>query len=120
MNNFQYLGLTVIGLLIFVNLKRIFRRRSDRTASIAWLLLLLVGAGAIVAPDETTRVARYLGIQRGADLLLYSSILAGLALSLFTFVRFRRLNRQTTLIVRQIAIENVKLPIDPVSIKLGE
>ncbi len=111
MSNFQYIGLAVFSVLVFRNTVGLITGRSGRISSTVWLAACLLGAAAIFESDTTTGVAKSLGIQRGADLLLYFAVLAGLALSVFSLARFRTLDRQLTQIVRQIAIDNAKPPM---------
>jgi hypothetical protein len=110
MSFFQYIGLGVFGFLVAVNLRSLYRGHSARGASLAWLSVLCAGAAAMIAPNETTRIARSLGIQRGADLLLYTSILAGLVMFFLIYTRMRKFDRQITLIVRRFAIDNAQAP----------
>lgn len=113
MSYFQYIGLAVFAWLILVDIIGMIRGRSGPAVSAAWLLLWVLGAGAMIMPDATTQLAKSLGIQRGTDLVLYLAVLSGLVWSFFSFVRFRKLDRQVTLIVRRIAMDNVQLPIEP-------
>jgi len=110
MSVFQYIGLTVFGLLAASNFRRLLNGRSAQGAAAAWLILSCVGAAVMLAPDATTGVARALGIRRGADLLLYTSILTGLVVTFLVYARMRATDRQITLIVRELAIENARRP----------
>jgi len=61
--------------------------------------------GLIVFPDASTTVARWLGVGRGADLLLYLGIFAGIHAFLLLYARTRRLERKFAEHVRAAAIE---------------
>ena len=80
-----------------------------------WLSIWTLGALAIIWPRSTMLVARWLGIGRGADLLLYSSVLLMLVGFFYVYARFRRLDRQITLLVRRLAIENAEREAQPPS-----
>ncbi len=108
MSIFQILGLAVFGLLIAANLHGFLRHPSMRAAALAWIVLAALGATAMIAPDATTRIARTVGIQRGADLVLYSGVLAGIAVSFLFYARMRRTDRAITLLVRRLALEDVR------------
>jgi hypothetical protein len=77
-------------------------RRSGYFWSIVWL-----GAGLlIVFPYITTRIARMVGIGRGADLILYIAILAGLTGAFYFYSRSRRLEVLVTDIIRREALRD--------------
>ncbi len=110
MSVFQFIGLTVFGLLAAINLRNLLNGRAALPVSAAWLILTCAGAGMLLAPDESTRVARALGIRRGADLLLYTSVLSGLVITFLIYTRMLATDRQITLIVRELAIGNARKP----------
>jgi hypothetical protein len=69
--------------------------------------LLWAAAGlAVIQPDLTTKVAHTVGIRRGADLLLYCAVVAMIAGFLMIYVRLRRLRREITLLVRELALRD--------------
>jgi hypothetical protein len=74
------------------------------------LLVLVVFAGAgiffILFPEYTNKIAKELGVGRGADLLFYSCILFFLFIILKLFARLRRLEEKITGLVRQQAIKD--------------
>ena len=84
----------------------IFRLRN----AILDLLLLLLFTGVavffILFPESTNVIAHKLGVGRGADLLFYSCILFFAYIAMKLFDRIRRLERQLTELVRQMAIQN--------------
>lgn len=51
----------------------------------------------------TTRVANIFGIMRGADFVSYCGLLGGLIGFSVVYLRFRRVDRQLTLVVRELA-----------------
>ncbi len=75
--------------------------------SVFWVL-----AGIVVAvPNSTAMFAKAVGIGRGADLVVYLS-LAGIFFLIFRLtVHIDRLNKQLTRLVRQQALNDVKLPV---------
>lgn len=68
------------------------------------LLLILTFAGAgvffVIFPDTTTRIAHFVGVNRGADMIFYLAILFLLFLVLKLYARIRRLEQQFTELVR--------------------
>ena len=92
---------------MFVGLAVLSVRRGSlgRRAGIGWILLWLAAAVAIQRPELTVVVARFLGIDRGADLVFYLAILAMFAGFFVVLVRIRRLDQTLTEVVRQVALQ---------------
>lgn len=111
MSVFQVLGISLFGVLIAATVGRMIRRRSVPRSSLAWLVIWTAGTAALLSPDGVTRLARILGVSRGADLLLYVSVLSGLGIAFIIYVRMRATDRQITLIVRQLALASAEAPL---------
>lgn len=62
----------------------------------------------VIFPDKTTPIAHFLGVGRGADLLIYTLFIINLFLIIFNNIRFERYNRKLTQLVRSQAILNSK------------
>jgi small membrane protein len=58
----------------------------------------------VLFPNGTTRIAHALGVGRGADLLLYLALFAGIHAFLLLYLRTRRLERRVTELIRTMAI----------------
>lgn len=108
MNVFQGLVLMLFSLLTAVTLSAAFRGSVRKRIAFLWLTIWTLGAVAIIWPRSTVVVARSLGIGRGADLLLYVSVLLMLVGFFYVYGRFRRLDRQITVLVRRLAIDNAE------------
>ena len=106
MNAFQVLGISLLVALGTVTIVAARRSHLGWPAAMAWILLWMTAAAAIAVPDSTMIVAHALGIDRGADLVFYCSILAMFAGFFVVFVRFRRLEQDLTRIVRYVAIRD--------------
>jgi hypothetical protein len=104
MTTFQTIGLPLVALFAAITVAAIVRHSIQWRAGAAWLLVWAAAAYAIARPSITITVAHALGIGRGADLILYCSILAMLIGFFFIYVRFRRLDREITRLVRHMAI----------------
>lgn len=70
--------------------------------TILWLWIELV----ISKPDVTSHVARILGIGRGADLIIYGSIVILFYLIFRIYIKLEDIERQITQIARKIALQN--------------
>ena len=123
MTAFQLIALSGIAIICAVLVVGIGRRRLSTTSGLAWLMLWAVAGIAIAQPELTVVVAQALGIRRGADLVMYSGVLASLVGFFAVFVRIRRLEGTITEVVRQIAIDRATNPAgqrDSVSSDAGE
>lgn len=105
------------GLLIgAVVLLLVYLLRSRRSAqSRAWVKvgygLFVIGAiYAILRPDDTTVVAHWLGIGRGADLLVYALVVAFLFTTISAYMRFKDLELRYAQLARAVALEGVRVP----------
>ncbi len=72
---------------------------------------LAVGA-AVTVPRTTDVVARLVGVERGADLLVYVSVLALFYLAFRILVRLERMERDITTLSRTAALRHPELSPD--------
>lgn len=100
--------LAVLALMIVI--RRYRQKRIGTLSVLLWLPLWGVVAAVILFPNITMVAARLLGIGRGADLVLYLSVIAILYLLFRVGVRLERIDREITQIVRTLAL---RLPADP-------
>ena len=101
----------VVTLLIYL----LRSRRSAQTKAwvkVGYVLFVLAAVYAIVQPDDTTVVANWLGVARGADLLEYALIVAFLFTTLSTYMRFKDLELRYAQLARAVALEGARVP-DP-------
>ena len=59
---------------------------------------------AVVWPNSTTTVANAVGVGRGTDLVLYILVMVFLFFSLVVLQRFMVLERQVTVLTRELAL----------------
>ena len=96
------LSLVILGMGLVI-----LRYRQRKIGTLAFLLWLVLWAGAatvIMFPNSTVMLARILGIGRGADLVLYTSLIVTLYLLFRLHVRLEQVNREVTQIVRALAL----------------
>jgi hypothetical protein len=110
LNLFQWLALSAILCLLIVELAGAIRGRVVRRFWIVRVVIWIAAGIAIYQPDRVTRLARAIGIERGADLVLYLTVLTFFATSLFLYARCLRLQNQITRIVRHLALEEARAP----------
>jgi len=110
MNWIQVLLIAAV-LVILVYLLR--SRRSAQAKAwvkIGYVLFVLAAVYAIVRPDDTTVVANWLGVDRGADLLEYALIVAFLFTTISTYMRFKDLELRYAQLARAVALEGAREP----------
>lgn len=110
MNAFQYLMVTLMVVLGTVTLRSGLRGMIRKRIALFWLVVWGGSGVAVVWPQSTAIIARALGIGRGTDLVLYVSVIAMLTGFFYVYGRFRRMDRQMTVLVRRLAIERAQQP----------
>lgn len=81
-------------------------QRSQAVRRLGLLALAALAIYSIIDPSQTwTRLARFLGVGRGADLILYGLVVAFLGFIVTTFKRFRQMELRYTRLARRIALD---------------
>lgn len=99
-------GIVVVVALVLA-LSAVVGRNTHGARAGRKLALILLGLAMIVTvfmPDVTTTVANFLGVGRGADLLLYVTVLAFVLYVMNAYVRGQRDREVVTRLARQVAI----------------
>ena len=112
MTAFQYIVVALSLLACWATLRSAMRGGIRKRIAGFWLSVWMTVGTTIIWPQATALVARWLGIGRGADLVLYVSVLTMLVGFFYVYTRFRRLDRTITLLVRRLAVDNPVLPND--------
>lgn len=73
-----------------------------------WLLIWAVALVAIFYPEETTRLAKILGIGRGVDVVVYASIAILFYLVFRLHVYLENIRTEISRLIREVAIKEVK------------
>ncbi|HEX9986706.1 MAG TPA: DUF2304 domain-containing protein [Thermoanaerobaculia bacterium] len=106
MTTFQLVILPLLLILAVMTGVAVARHRLTPRVGVAWIVLWLAAAVAIALPESLVRVARFAGIGRPADLVMYVAILAALVGFFLIYLRFRRLEEQITKLVRELALRD--------------
>jgi hypothetical protein len=77
---------------------------------IGYVGFVLAGVYAVLRPDDTTVLARWLGVARGTDLMLYVLIIAFIFTTLSTYMRFKDLELRYAQLARAIALAGARAP----------
>jgi hypothetical protein len=83
------------------------QRRMAPLDFLFWGLVWIGTACIIIFPDATSFLAHLLGIGRGADLIMYLSLLVSFYLIFRLYVAVARLEQAITALVRAIALERL-------------
>lgn len=118
MTPFQVFGLSALILFAGLTARATARRRLTRKSGILWMTLWALAAITISFPELTTRMAALVGIGRGADLVLYTGLLATLGGFLVLNSRLRRVESDLTKLVRELALQDANTRQTP-SVRLG-
>ena len=106
LNLFQIAAVSVLAALLLLTVVALLRGWVNRREALGWGALWVIAGVAIAWPNVTGAVARVMGIGRGADLLLYCTVVVMMVGFMMTYVRLRRLRRDMTLLVRSMAIRD--------------
>ena len=105
MTAFQAITIPILVALAALNLRAVLRAERPRLLRFLRFMVFAAAAVAIWNPELTNRTARALGIGRGADLLIYVVAIAVIVGFFFFYQTTRRLEREITGLVRDIALE---------------
>ena len=89
------------------------KRSVGRPAAAIILIIAIAGILAAVDPDRTTRFARTIGINRGTDLIVYLVTIVVFQGFVIFYLRLRKVRRELTLLVRQLALLEASSRDDP-------
>ena len=105
------------GALLFLVFTYLVRLKSYKIDRIIIILIFLIGILFIIFPDMTMKIANFLGVGRGADLLLYFCVV-GFAFSIIIlYSKQRKFEDLLVAILRKDALQNARQPFkgDPCS-----
>lgn len=104
----QFLLSLVLLIAFAMTWKRARQNAVTRNEAIFWSVIWIIAAVVIWEPDFSTKVAHFVGIGRGADLILYASVIALLIMVFQLHVAHDRLERKLTELVRQQALRDLE------------
>ena len=104
-----FLLLAVVGLaLYFLSNRR--KARAKAGVKIGFVIFVLASVYAVLRPDDLTVVAKWLGVSRGTDLLLYVLVIAFMFTTMSTYIRFREQELRYARLARAVALQNAVPP----------
>jgi hypothetical protein len=87
---------------------------------IAVAVFTAIGITFVAIPASSTRVANFLGVGRGTDLVFYLAVIGGLFVASNFYFRFKRQEQALIALARQSAIDHVHSPDRPNSVTTEE
>lgn len=100
---------SVIALLVYL-LRSRKSAQSRAWVKVGYVLFVFAAGYAVLRPNDTTVVARWLGVARGADLMLYGLIIAFVFTTLSAYMRFKDLELRYARLARAVALEGAQTP----------
>jgi hypothetical protein len=111
-NWIQVLLIASIVVLLVYLLRSRRNAQSKAWVKVGYVLFVVAAIYAVVRPDDTTVVANWLGVDRGADLMEYALVIAFLFTTLSAYMRFKDLELKYAQLARAIALEGARAPED--------
>jgi hypothetical protein len=101
----------VFLLIIFILavVKVVSRYRANELSGkevLMWLIFWIGGMIVAIQPNITARFAKFFGVGRGADFVVYLSLALLFFIVFRLMVKIEKLNRDITLVVRKDALKN--------------
>ena len=112
MNWIQILLIAAIVVLLVYLLRSRRNAQSKAWVKVGYVLFVVGAIYAVVRPDDTTVLANWLGVARGADLIEYALVIAFLFTTLSAYMRFKDLELRYAQLARAIALEGARTPED--------
>ncbi len=106
MNLFQILAVPLLAILFVRSMVKLIRGSQPRGVALFGVAIWLAAGVAILQPELTIRIAKLLGIGRGADLVLYFLVITYLLSCFYFYNRILKLESHMTEIVRQLTIRD--------------
>jgi len=100
---------SIIALLVYL-LRSRRNAQSRAWVKVGYLVFVMAAVYAVLRPNDTTVVARWLGVDRGTDLMLYALIIAFSFSTLNTYLRFKDLELRYARLARAVALEGAQAP----------
>lgn len=111
MNTFQIVFISFCALQAALALRRVIKTR--HLTAVAFLGAWLVAIALIANPGVSTLVANRVGIGRGVDFVTYFLLVTFLWAHYQQYLRYKRVENEVTLLVRELAMVQAARPAAP-------
>jgi len=102
----------LIGGLLLCLLYALMQRQHSRLLSKAIAIITLTGIYLVLFPEQTNALAHFVGVGRGADLVLYCWLVISLIVSMYLQLQILQLQRLITELARELALQGARLSTD--------
>jgi len=99
----QYIILIIIVLIVLQTARKYKERKISLREFLFWIIFWLVVGAVVLLPQITSLLAEKLGIGRGADLVVYSSLIFVFYMIFRLFVRQEKIERDISKIIENLA-----------------
>jgi hypothetical protein len=110
MNWIQVLLIAAVIALLMYLLRSRTNAKAKAWVKVGYVLFVVAAIYAILRPDDTTVLANWLGVHRGADLITYALIIAFVFTTMSTYLRFKELELKYARLARAVALEGARVP----------
>ena len=101
----QIILLIIIALIIFRLIAKLRSKDLSGKQFFGWLVIWLLAAIVVIWPDLTVRLANYVGIGRGSDLVVYSALIFLFYFIFRLLLRIEKMEKNLTKVVREEALQ---------------
>ena len=113
MNWIQLLLIASVLILVMYLLRSRGNAKSKAWVKVGYVVFVVASIYAILRPDDTTVVANWVGVNRGADLITYVLIIAFAFTTLSTYLRFKDIELRYARLARAVALQSARVPDEP-------
>ena len=110
MNWIQVLLIAAVMALLVYLLRSRTNAKAKAWVKVGYVLFVILAVYAILRPDDTTVLANFLGVRRGADLITYALIIAFVFTTMSTYLRFKELELKYARLARAVALDGARPP----------
>ncbi len=110
MNWIQVLLISAVVALLVYLLRSRTNAKAKAWVKVGYVMFVIAAVYAILRPDDTTVIANWLGVDRGADLLTYALVIAFIFTTMSTYLRFKELEVRYAQLVRAVALQSARTP----------
>jgi len=104
----QIIGLVVIFITIIIVLLRFKKRQISLVEFSSWILFWTIIAILVADPSLMTKIARFFGVGRGVDVIIYIALFLIFYLIFKINLRQEKIEQEITEIVKEIALKKKK------------
>lgn len=101
----QYVLILAFAAALVLTWRRARQGAIGRLPALGWSVFWIAAAVVVLRPETSSVLARFLGVGRGADVIVYFALVVAFALVFKLFTRLETLERQITRLVRDLALK---------------